>query len=204
MKLFYSNIKVLVLLLSASSTAVAASELSDIQAQLAKPAVLCGQFTQKKQLQGMKKPLNSSGRFCVVQEKGVLWRTLQPFPDTLKLSRDAITHMQGERVTMRLDAKQEPTVKLINSMLFSLLAGDFSQLEKLFALEAKKTGKTWQVHLTAKQAGLAKVISKIDLEGAEHVQQVMMYEAGGDTTQITFSDVATGNNAMTAAEVALF
>ena len=29
---------------------------------------------------------------------------------------------------MRLDAKQEPTVRMINSVLFALLAGDLDQL----------------------------------------------------------------------------
>ena len=55
-----------------------------IQAMLAKPSVLCGRFDQTKQLIGMKKLLASNGRFCVVTGKGIIWRTLQPFPNGLK------------------------------------------------------------------------------------------------------------------------
>jgi hypothetical protein len=97
--------------------------------------VLCGRFDQTKHLAGMTRPLASSGRFCVVAGKGVLWRTLKPFPNTLRLTRDEIVHFQGERVAMRLDAKQEPTVRMINSVLFSLLAGDLAKLESLFEVE---------------------------------------------------------------------
>ena len=56
----------------------AAAPVAKIQAMLAKPEQLCGRFEQSKQLAGMKKPLASSGRFCVVAGKGVMWRTLKP------------------------------------------------------------------------------------------------------------------------------
>ena len=51
---------------------MAAAPVAKIQAMLAKPKMLCGRFDQSKQLVGMKKPLNSNGRFCVVAGKGVL------------------------------------------------------------------------------------------------------------------------------------
>ena len=166
--------------------------------------MMCGRFDQSKQLQGLKKPLTSNGRFCVVAGKGVLWRTLQPFPNTLKLSRDEIVHFQGERVAMRLDAKQEPTVRMINSVLFSLLSGDLSQLDKLFAVDAKVDAKAWKVKLKAHEAALAKAIGEISLEGGSFVKNIQISEANGDHTFITFSDIKTGEAAMTQEEAALF
>ena len=65
----------------------AALPVAKIQAVLAKPSTLCGRFDQNKQLTGMNKPLLSHGRFCVVAGKGVLRRTLQPFPNKLRLTR---------------------------------------------------------------------------------------------------------------------
>ena len=59
---------------------MAAAPVAEIQSMLAKPAALCGRFDQTKHLAGMKKPLASNGRFCVVAGKGVLWRTLQAVP----------------------------------------------------------------------------------------------------------------------------
>ena len=83
--------------------------------------------------------MTSNGRFCVVADKGVLWRTLQPFPNTLRLTRDEIVQMRGDRVALRLDAKQEPTVRMINNVLFALLAGDFGPLEKLFEIDGSSS-----------------------------------------------------------------
>lgn len=184
--------------------AKAAAPVAKIEAMLAKPQQLCGRFDQSKQLAGMKKPLASNGRFCVVAGKGVLWRTLQPFPNTLRLTRDEIVHFQGERVAMRLDAKTEPVVKMINSVLFSLLAGDLAQLDTLFEVDGSIDGNTWQVALKARQPALAKAIGSIRLDGGAFVKNISISEASGDRTSIVFSAIETGPAAITAQEAALF
>ena len=202
-----ANIAVSALLLSAACIACiahAAAPVAQIQAVLAKPDVMCGRFDQTKQLVGIKKPLASSGRFCVVAGKGVLWRTLQPFPATLRLTRDEIVQMQGDRVAMRLDAKQEPVVRMINSVLFSLLSGDLSQLDKLFEMEGSIQGRQWKVALTAREAALAKAVGTIALEGSDYVKKVTMNEAGGDHTDILFSDIHSGAQALNAEDGAMF
>lgn len=191
-------ITVLSVLLCAS--AQAAAPVEKIQEMLAKPPVLCGRFDQTKQLMGMKKPLLSNGRFCVVSGKGVLWQTLQPFPNTLRLKRDEIVQMQGDRVAMRLDAKQEPVVRMINSVLFSLLAGDLSQLSSLFEMDGSIDGNSWKVALKAREPALAKAIGTLGLSGGAYVKTVTINEASGDHTEIVFSALQSGANAMTADE----
>jgi hypothetical protein len=192
------------LLYSAVQADDKSSVVPQIQALLAKPTTLCGRFDQTKQLSGMKKPLLSNGRFCVVNGKGVVWRTLQPFPATLRLTRDEIINYQGDKVAMRLDAKQEPTVRMINSVLFSLLAGDLGQLDSLFVVDGKVTGNNWHVALTARQPGLAKAIGAISLDGATYVNTIHMDEASGDHTTIVFSAIQTGDQAMQPEDAALF
>lgn len=186
------------------SPALAAAPVAQIQAMLAKPDQLCGRFDQTKTLAGMKRPLASQGRFCVVQGKGVLWRTLTPFPNTLRLTRDEIVHFHGERVAMRLAAAQEPTVRMINSVLFSLLAGDLAQLDTLFEVDGSVAGGTWKVALKARAPALAKAIGAIALEGGAYVRNIAIVEQGGDRTEIVFSDIKTGAGAITPEEKALF
>ncbi|MBP1204086.1 hypothetical protein JOD97_002100 [Duganella sp. 1411] len=184
--------------------AQAAAPVAKIQAMLAKPAIMCGRFDQTKQLAGMKKPLASNGRFCVVAGKGVLWRTLQPFPNTLRLTRDEIVNYQGDRVAMRLDAKTEPTVRMINNVLFSLLSGDLGQLESLFEVDGSVDANSWNVALKARQAALDKAIGTIKLDGGAYVKNIVMSESGGDKTSIVFSAIQTGETALTKEEAALF
>jgi len=178
--------------------------VAKIQAMLAKPKAMCGRFDQSKTLAGMKKPLAANGRFCVVQEKGVLWRTLQPFPNTLRLTKGEIVHFQGDRVAMRLDAKTEPTVRMINQVLFALLAGDLAQLEQLFKVDGTVGSDTWSVTLEAREPALAKAIGTIKLDGGAYVNNIVISEASGDRTSIVFSKIESGDKALTAEEAALF
>jgi outer membrane lipoprotein carrier protein LolA len=190
--------------ISAALTLLGAGPAAKIQSMLAKPKVLCGRFDQTKQLVGLKKPVKSTGRFCVVAEKGVLWRSERPFANTIKLTRDEIIQLQGERVTMRLDAKKEPTVRVINSVLFALLAGDLDQLEKLFDIDGEVNHQSWRVTLKARAPALARAIGAITLDGAEYVKNIDIDEASGDRTRIVFSAIQTGDGAMTVDEAALF
>lgn len=204
MKTIVRHLAFSIFVASASAPSYAAAPVAKIQAMLAKPAILCGKFDQSKQLTGIKKPLASNGRFCVVAGKGVLWRTLQPFPNTLRLTREEIVHFQGDRVAMRLDAKQEPTVRMINSVLFSLLSGDLAQLESLFEVEGAADQTGWRVALKAREPALAKAIGAISLDGGAYVKNISINEASGDRTGIVFSAIQTGDAAMLPEEAALF
>jgi len=175
-----------------------------IQSMIAKPTVLCGRFDQTKQLVGLKKPVKSSGRFCIVADKGVLWRSERPFANTIKLTRDEIVQLQGERVAMRLETKKEPTVRMINSVLFALLAGDLDQLEKLFEIDGDVNHQSWHVTLKPRTPALARAIGAITLDGAEYVKNIAIDESSGDRTSIVFSAIQTGDGAMTVDEAALF
>jgi hypothetical protein len=191
-------------LIAGVTSAQASAPIAKIQQMLTKNKVLCGRFDQSKQLNGLKKPLASNGRFCVVEGKGVLWRTLQPFPSTLRLTRDEIVNFQGDRVAMRLDAKQEPTVRMINSVLFAMLAGDLAQLTTLFDVDGDADGNRWHVALKAREAALAKAIGTIALDGDKYVKNIAITDASGDQTTIVFSAMKTGDDAMLPEEAALF
>lgn len=190
---------------AALAVALAATAPTEkIQALLAKPKVLCGRFDQTKLLVGLKKPVTSNGRFCVVVDKGVLWRTLEPFPNTLRVTRDEIVQMHGERVALRLDARREPALRMVNNILFALFAGDLGRLESFFEIAGTVGEKTWSVTLKAREPALAKTIARVGLEGGMYVRNVTISEANGDVTQIVFSAIQTGDGAMNADEAALF
>jgi hypothetical protein len=181
-----------------------AAPVEQIRGLLVKPKILCGRFDQTKQLAGLKNPLQSNGRFCVVADKGVLWRSLQPFAQTVRLTRDEIVQWQGERVTMKLDARQEPALRLVNGILFAALAGDLGQLEKHFDIDGTVRDGNWQAKLKPRDGGVAKVIGAIALEGGAYVKNVVIDDANGDRTRISFSAIQTGEQAMSADEAALF
>jgi hypothetical protein len=175
------------LLLALSSLGATAADLvSSIHAQLAQPALLRGQFEQSKQVSGFKKTLRSSGDFLVARNRGVLWNTRTPFSSQLRLTRNEIIATQDGQVAFRLSASKEPSVRLINSLMFSLLSGEVGELQKQFRLAGSSNAGGWKLQLTPLQPGLAKVMSQISLSGDKYVRSIDILEASGDKTHIRF------------------
>lgn len=179
--------------------------LARIQKMVSRPPVMCGAFEQQKALVGLKRPVRSSGRFCVVSHGGVLWKTLLPFASTLRLSREEIVQSQGDNITSRLTVRDEPTVGVISDLLFSVLAGDFKRLQSGFRISATaQSGSSWRAMLTPRESGMRRVISAIELSGNEYVRQITLVEASGDRTSIAFTEIQTGESALQPEEVKAF
>jgi len=177
---------------------------SEIRARLAQPEVLRGEFEQSKSVPGFAKPLVSRGDFLVSRERGVLWRTREPFASELRLTRKEIQARQGGAVSFKLEADKEPAVKMINGLMFALLAGDVAQLGELFSLNGQVQAKSWQLKLAPKQAALASLLSRIELQGDSHVRRIHIDEANGDQTQIRFSQQSSEPAQLSATERARF
>jgi hypothetical protein len=187
---------ILVSLFSRAAAAQDDATLRQIQALLAKPSAMCGRFEQAKTLVGLRHPVRSSGRFCVVLDKGVLWTTVLPFPATLRLTKDEIVEYHGDQVTKRLSAREEPTVGVINDLLGSLLQGDLNRLTASFAISGTVDQQDWKAKLVPKDRGMKHVIAGIELNGSAFVRQITIHEASGDLTDIMFSAIVTGPTAL--------
>lgn len=166
--------------------------IARIDSLLARPDLLCGRFEQSKTVAGLRRPVKSSGRFCVAAGHGVLWSTREPFPSRLQLTRDEIIEMQGDRVARRLSASTEPAVRMINETLFSVLTGSLSKLTPAFTADATAEGAEWHARLLPRDPGVRQAIASIDVAGGAFVRHVTFHDGSGDVTDIAFSDIVTG------------
>jgi len=193
------------LALSLMAAAASADNLTNaIRAQLVQPAVLRGQFEQTKQVVGFKKALRSSGNFLVAQNRGVLWNTQTPFMSQLKLTRTEIVASQDGQIAFRLNASKEPTVRIINSLMFSLLSGNVSELARQFKVAGSSNHQGWKLQLTPLPTGLEKVMSQISLSGDKYVRNIDINETSGDKTHIRFVMQTASQTPLNAKESAQF
>lgn len=160
---------------------------TQVKAKLSGAAVQKGVFEQSKQVKGFKRPLKSSGTYVVTKGKGVEWNTLKPFPSELLVSAEEISSKQNGAEVFRLDAKTEPTVRMITQLLFSLLAGDLAALESQFTPKGEVAGDRWSIVLEPKADASKKVFTSISLEGDRAVRLVLLEELNGDSTTISLS-----------------
>jgi hypothetical protein len=183
-----------VLLLVLGCAAVAAQG-ADLQAEVLKrldaSPVLQGEFEQSKSLKGFKNPLVSKGEFLLARSQGIVWETKQPFASTLVITRERLLARRADgSVATQMDASREPALRLVNELMFALLAGDLGVLAQRFKVEGELQGaQGWKLQLTPTDALLAGQFAGITLEGDRHVKAVRLAERNGDTTQIRFGAV---------------
>lgn len=177
------------LLLAGSATAHGAEPAMDaITAEMARPEVLRGEFSQEKRIAGFKNALRSQGRFLVARKRGVIWTTLKPFPSEVVVTADRIFSRQrdGSR-QVQLDARQQPALRSVNAVMFALMSGDVQALRSQFEIEATREAQGWRLGLTPKSAALARAFRSLSLRGDRYVREVEIVEANGDRTRIQFS-----------------
>lgn len=183
---------VLCLLPAWAASAMAQADLAQtVRVRLQQPEWLRGDFTQTKQVQGFAKPLVSSGSFVAARGRGVVWRTVKPFAAELRLSQHEIRATQEGRTTLRMDASREPAVRVINTLMFSLLNGDVGQLADVFQLSGSAEGPTWQLSLTPKAGALQQVLKQVSLEGDGFVRRIRLHDALGDESLILLANLRT-------------
>jgi hypothetical protein len=162
--------------------------LREVSRRLAPEPVVRGAFEQRKTIKGFRNPLVSSGDFVVARQRGVIWRTLAPFPSSLVITRDRLLARQGDgAVARRLSASEEPAVRGISETLFGVMAADLSVLVQRFDISGDSGRDGWRLALQPRDAGLARWIQRVELEGDRFLQAVRMQEAGGDLTAIKLS-----------------
>lgn len=162
-----------------------------VRERLQQPEWLRGDFTQTKKVPGFARPLVSSGNFVAARGRGVLWRTLKPFASELRLTQGEIRATQGGQVALRLDAAREPAVRVINTLMFSLLNGDVSGLAELFEISGGVKGTAWQLALVPRAGALQQVLRRVELDGDAFVRRIQLFEANGDESLIQLANPRT-------------
>lgn len=178
--------------------------LREVGRRLAAEPVVRGNFEQRKTVKGFRNPLVSSGEFVVARQRGVVWRTLAPFPSSLVITRDRVLARQADgTVARRLSAAEEPAVRGISETLFGVMAADLAVLTQRFDISGDSGREGWRLVLQPRDTGLARWVQRIELEGERFLLAVRMQEASGDLTNIRLMRHSTGT-ALAAEEELLF
>ncbi|WP_404420649.1 outer membrane lipoprotein carrier protein LolA [Thalassospira australica] len=177
-------------LLAAGMTGTARADNIPAPSTINQDQYLGGSFTMDRHLDGFEKPLTSNGDFVLSPTKGLVWRTLQPFPGTTILDDHGITRIddQGNRDELARGDQFRQFVELISAVL----AGNWQPLEQRFDI-AKGTTESdaWQVSLTPKDGStIQSQITKITATGTDFVESVRLEKPTGDHDAITLSDQA--------------
>lgn len=148
------------------------------------------QFREEKHIALLAAPLVDEGVLRFAPPGRLLRRIERPSPSALRVDGDRLEVSEGSE-TRTIDLSDSPLVHAFVESFRALLAGDRAALERHFTLGFEPgTGGSWRLSMKPKDAGLAKAIRRIEVQGRGVVlQRLVVDEQSGDSSVTTFHDV---------------
>ena len=148
------------------------------------PDELQGSFRQEKYLAVIDTSLKSSGRYSYRRGESMRWQILEPIQSELLMTPDGLSSRQGNDEILRLDTGGSPGAAIMGEILFALLGAQWELLQKYFELSGNIEGQQWQAVLIPRDAIVAHLFDRVELQGADFLERVILHETGGDITRI--------------------
>ena len=171
-------------------------------------AVIRGQFTQHKYLAELQQPLVSSGQFVIAAGHGLIWQIEQPLQVQLVITRQQLVQRSDGEQTTRIDADQQPALRVVTAILMAIFETDTDRLQRYFDVkkETAADGSGWTLTLQPATAGVRKFIQHVRIQGQgeAQVQHIEIQQAGGDHSEIDLQTDSDGPTTLSEKEKALF
>jgi hypothetical protein len=155
--------------------------LQNVGNMLGNHTITTGRFTQAATVAALSAPLVSGGSFYFDQSRGISWHVERPISAQFQFFATT-----GGAATA---TPEQSAMSWIGQLLNAVLAGDLSQLGRMFTIDGSVAADRWAISLVPKVAALRRALVRIDVDGAATVRRIKLQEANGDDVTITFSDI---------------
>lgn len=145
-----------------------------------------GHFQQSKFISVLPKPLLSKGVFSYDKESGLDWLTQTPIVSRLVFNDQGIRQDVEGNTVWEIDGMQ-PAVLSITRVMTGVLSGNWPVLNEYFDISGKAESASWQLTMTPKDEVIAQLISSLKVSGKQTLKNLILFEANGDRTEITFA-----------------
>jgi outer membrane lipoprotein-sorting protein len=147
-------------------------------------------FTEKKYIALLDRPVESSGELIYVPPSRLERRTLTPSVESVVLDRDVMVVERGkQRYTLQL--QQYPEMTAIVDSIRKTLAGDLVALERQYRVDLQGTPERWVLTLLPSDARIAGIVQRIEISGVrDELRQIEMRLADGDRSVMSLQRAA--------------
>lgn len=163
-----------------------ATTLEQLQRQFNQYPVTRADFVQDRYIQGLAKPLNSTGKMIITKKSGLWWQQQAPFLMTLKMNDRRMEQQVANQPSQIITADAQPQLFQFNSLLTAMFDADKETLEKNFTIKLSSQGEQWLLILTPKVSPLDKIFDQIELSGDLYLSKIVIDDKQHDKTVITF------------------
>ncbi len=173
-----------------ASTTETSPEIAALQKKLAGTAMVAGSFTQTRRWAALRDSLVTHGTFQWTRGGKMTWRTLPPAESELVVEGSQATmRYPALGTTQSFDFGGDPGMAAVFDCIAAVLRADFEKLAPQFDVRVTLR-EPLGVSLKPRSTELAKVIAGIELTftARNDLARVVLYEGGGDQTEISFKD----------------
>jgi len=144
-------------------------------------------FTERRYLQILREPLESSGVLSYVAPDQVQKETLQPKPERLSIDRDTLTIDEGPSGEKRTLSLQEyPEIWAFVESIRATLAGDLPALTRFYSVQFTGNAAAWQMLLLPEQRKMQDLVKWIRIDGSQgSIRSIETEERNGDHSEMT-------------------
>lgn len=176
--------------------------LHDLQQQFSQYSVVRANFEQDRYINGLNKPLHSSGQMIISKQLGLWWQQKTPFALTLKMNDQRMSQGIGDQPPQVITAQDQPQLFQFNSLLAAMFNADSATLNANFTLTLSEKENQWHLRLVPKTTPLDRIFKQINLTGHQYLSQITIDDMQNDKTVIQFFNHQT--KALTTEEKHLF
>jgi len=164
--------------------ALAAWDLTQLMADLARTPSGRARFVETKYLSLLDRPLVSRGEMSFTNPDRLEKKTLTPRPETMLLDKDRLTIERDQRRLSINLADQPPALVFVDSIR-GALTGNRLALEKNYALHLAGQRENWTLTLLPSEPAIATLVQRITISGqGNRIRSIEYLQADGDRALI--------------------
>lgn len=184
-----AQVAVLLLLIGAPQAAeVQAWDFARLMGELAKVESSRARYSEVRHVAQLKRPIELSGTLSYSRPSRIEKRQTRPFPEVMQVDGDMLV-VEREGKSRSIMLSQVPVVGTLVESLRATLAGDATELERLYAVTMEGPRERWTLRLLPREYEVGGVVSEIRISGSgPRVNRVEIREQGGDRSVMSIQE----------------
>ena len=145
-------------------------------------------YSEVRYVAQLKRPIELSGTLHYSRPARIEKRQIRPFPEVMRVDGDTLV-VEKEGKSRSIMLSQVPVVGTLVESLRATLAGDASELDRLYAVTMEGPRERWTLKLLPREFEVAGIVSEISISGSgPRVNRVEIRERGGDRSVMTIQE----------------
>ena len=181
----------LLLLVGALQAADApAWDFAQLMAQLAQVQTSSARYSEVRHIAVLQKPLVLSGALHYVRPSQIEKHQILPFREVIRVNGQQLT-VERDGKTRSITLHDVPLIAALVESLRSTLAGDGTELERLYAVNVEGAKQRWTLKLTPREVEVAGIVRSISISGSgSRISRIEILEPGGDSSVMTIEEAS--------------